>query len=76
VIVVFYFHSSICAMGCAWSQPPSTETNGRPEIDDKKQYLWYLLYVFAPENTDSKTATGKCGCAVPPSGCCACYTCP
>jgi len=31
-------------MGCVWSNPPSTQTNGQPEICDKKQYSWYLLH--------------------------------
>ena len=30
-------------MGCAWSHPPLTETNGQAEVNDKKQYSWYLL---------------------------------
>ena len=33
-------------MGCVWSNPPSTEANGRPEISDKKQYSWYLFCSF------------------------------
>jgi len=32
-------------MGCVWSNPPSTETNGQPEMSDKRKYSWYLLYV-------------------------------